>query len=285
MRVRIALLFLVALCTTGHSIPSAAAGDLIIIDSRNGLDTISTWRAITAEEFDVVEEEDGTGLTRHVVSPPAPVGAIVHEGLVIPLEELAYIFPSLGIYVTRGGHHMVGRPLYLAALERQHKHIDIDRQRKHLADHEDSPLETRLEPRFLFLNVRAEYPVKRSIAGYPTEEVAQRSLQGAHAVIFDAAFLDQAREELTELTRTQSLRAPEAGETRIPHETLILYRHRGGGRAASIEPGSRLSVVESDSLWCRVSLEGWIPLADWIRAGIAGRDSIAEAPGEIDSDR
>lgn len=198
--------------------------------------------------------EDAAPSTEPLDSP-AVLRALLYRGAVIPLEDVRYVLPTLGVYVLKDGHQIEANPLALCGFSREYRFADLEQQRHRstASGQETPPVGNGL----LVLEVYVEFAATDTVAGYPVSESRLIPVHDAHIVTFAPGAIDGARK----LWASRATLA-ESTDWFFPFSTRLrkgtdLRADPDGERAAKLGKGTAVEVLEVRDEWVKVRVEGW----------------------------
>ncbi len=255
------ILLLVLALSAAWSVAAAAEDVSCYVMNRSGAEyRIPSWNRLVVRERETeppgAAAADSTAVPRSTLDSPGVLRALVYRGAVIPVEDVKYMLPGLGIYVLKDGHRIEANPLSNCGYSREHRFADLEHSRhRTTAGGAETPSGTSAP---LLLEAFVEYAATDTVAGYPVAESRVLSIGDARIVVFDAEFIQAARDLWMERSSSGPGEPPFLPYTaRMGKRTDLLFRPRGE-EAARLEKGTVVEILEEDDGWVRVKVEGWV---------------------------
>ncbi|MCK4545959.1 MAG: hypothetical protein KAW17_00830 [Candidatus Eisenbacteria sp.] len=236
---------------------SVQANPSCYIVDRDGLEhRISCWSRMVAREVEPENRDRGQLFTSGVLDSPGPLTAFVYQGAMIPLQDLQYMLPVLGVYVLRDGHVIEASPLAECGFSREHRFADLEHPRhRSTAAGLDMPSPPNVP---LLLEVFIEFAATDTIAGYPVSDPGLLPISDARIVVFEPESMAAARESWLARAKPSDSDFPFSPYRTQVNKRTDLYRNPEDGKTGRMEKGTRVEVLEIRDEWMRVRVEGWV---------------------------
>ncbi|GEM_PF-2341243 len=255
---RISLLTLLLMLVSTPGGGTVADVSCYIVD-RDGVEHwVPSWNRLVVREREG-ERRDGLdppGMPVGTLDSPGVLSAFVYRGAVIPVEDVSFILPTLGIYVLKDGYQVEARPLFHCGFSKEHRFADLERPRhRSTAGGTDTPTSA---DRPLLLEAFVEFAATDTVAGYPVAEPRVIPISDARIVVFDPKSVEAAEEIWARRSSALDVESPFSPYGAHTGKRIDLYLAPGNRKAARLEEGAEVEVLEVDGDWARVRLEGWV---------------------------
>jgi hypothetical protein len=230
-----------------------------IVDPTGREHRIPDCSRLVAREIEVQAGKAGQETVPEPQNSPTSVRAFVFQGTVIPIRQVRYMFPTLGIYVLGSGATIEAGPLGMSGLSREHRIVDLEHPRHRSTaaglgteSHPDHPLR---------LEVFVEFASVDTVAGFETREPRAALISDAWIVVFDPEAIEEARDLWSRLAESEDASVRFSPYMSLLGRRVDLLDAPEGKETANLRKGARVRVLEIRDDWARVEIEGWVKTA------------------------